>query len=275
MLPMALEQTALSLPLLLRVALLAVSAAPGLLFAGDTNTNRAVGPLGSFSEPAVLTATIYAKTAEAKDILFKFRRTASVSNDTVRVLREFTRPDGTLAARERVVYVAGKLVSCHLEEPALGAHGGATIQPNPKNPREQIISFEYVLPKGGGTKKGSETLQNDTLNNDMIGNFIAVHWADLLRGAAVKFRFTALAKVETIGFTLTKESETIWRGKPAVIIKMEATSWIVAQFVDPLRFTADKTGAHRVLQYWGRTTPSVQKGGKWDDLDALTVFDWN
>jgi hypothetical protein len=32
---------------------------------------------------------------------------------------------------------------------------------------------------------------------------------------------------------------------------------------------------HRVREYTGRTTPKIQVKGKWKDLDATTVFDWD
>jgi hypothetical protein len=55
---------------------------------------------------------------------------------------------------------------------------------------------------------------------------------------------------------------------------MEPTSLIIARLVDPLFFTLEKDGQHRVLQYTGRVTPKTRIGNKWDDLDATVVFDW-
>jgi hypothetical protein len=72
-----------------------------------------------------------------------------------------------------------------------------------------------------------------------------------------------------------KESETTRNGKPVLRIKMEPTSFIIAQLVDPLYFVVEKHGAHRILQYLGRTTPVVKNGSKWKALDADTVFEWN
>jgi hypothetical protein len=66
-----------------------------------------------------------------------------------------------------------------------------------------------------------------------------------------------------------------YQGKAAVIIKMSASSFIIAALVDPLFFTMEKDGEHRVLQYDGRTTPKLKDGTKWKDLDAVTVFDWD
>ena len=55
---------------------------------------------------------------------------------------------------------------------------------------------------------------------------------------------------------------------------MGATSVFVAQLVDPLFFTMEQAPPHHVLQYTGRTTPKIQIGAEWKDLDAVTVFDW-
>jgi hypothetical protein len=59
-----------------------------------------------------------------------------------------------------------------------------------------------------------------------------------------------------------------------MIVTLQPSSIIIARLVDPLHFVIEKDGQHRVLQYSGRTTPSIRKNGKWDDLDAVTVFDW-
>jgi hypothetical protein len=41
-----------------------------------------------------------------------------------------------------------------------------------------------------------------------------------------------------------------------------------------LFFTIENAPPYHVLQYAGRTTPKVRAGEKWEDFDALTVFDW-
>ena len=53
---------------------------------------------------------------------------------------------------------------------------------------------------------------------------------------------------------------------------MEPTSLVIAALVDPLYFTVEKNGPHRVLEYVGRTTPKIERNGKWKDLDAVTVY---
>ena len=108
----------------------------------------------------------------------------------------------------------------------------------------------------------------------MIPAFIASHWDALMRGSAAKFRYIVPSRKETVGFKLIKESELTWEGKPAVRIKMEPTSIIIAQLVDPLFFVVEQKGMHRIFEYIGRTTPVIKSGNKWKDLDAVTVFEW-
>lgn len=231
-------------------------------------------PPVDYEEPTLLTGTIYDSSSNPPRVLFKFRRAATRSSPTVRVLREYYDPQGILAARERVVYEAGQLVSYQLEEPQAGAHGLAVIHPNPKAPGGRQIEFTYSPTLGNKPKRRSETLRQDTLVNDMIPAFITAHWVALMHGAAVKCRFIALARAETVGFRFVKDSEATWHGKPVVRLRMEPTSVFIASLVKPILFTVERDGNHRILQYIGRTTPRVKSGNTWQDLDALTVFDW-
>jgi hypothetical protein len=71
-----------------------------------------------------------------------------------------------------------------------------------------------------------------------------------------------------------KDSESILHGQQVVRIKMEPTSFLIKQLVDPLLFVVEKGGKHHILQYIGRTTPLIRDGNKWKDLDATSIFDW-
>src|SRR5687767_359650 len=84
----------------------------------------------AYVDPPVLTGTIYGD-AGARKALFTFKRTATVSNLTVRAVREFTYPNGSLAAKEWVVYEAGKLVHYYLEEPESFVKGTVTVERDP------------------------------------------------------------------------------------------------------------------------------------------------
>src|SRR5690348_14565143 len=64
-----------------------------------------------YEAPKYLTGTIYAQGGDPQKVLFKFKREATRSGSTLQVNREFTYPDGTLAAREQVVYEGDALAS--------------------------------------------------------------------------------------------------------------------------------------------------------------------
>lgn len=226
-----------------------------------------------YEEPKLLTATIY--SLDRKTVLFKFSRHSTRTDNQLEVTREYTYPDGQLAARERVLYHGNDFQSYELEELQTGRVGRATIKPDPGNPQNHLLAFEYSKdPSRTRPKSDSEILGPDTLNNDTIGPFLASHWDALLKGEEVKCRFMVIPRLETVGFRFIRESEGQWHGQPVLNLKMEPTSPLIRALIDPLHFKVEKNGQHRVLEYSGRTTPKIKSGNKWQELDALTVFDW-
>jgi len=240
--------------------------------AGQNETNREAA--SKYEAPKSLSATIYSQ--DGKTVLFKFSRYITRTGARLEAIREYTYPGGKLAARERVVYDGDELRVCELEELQTGGYGRAIVNPNGSTSQKQTLSFEYSKdPASRATpRRDSEALQKNTLNNDMVGPFLATHWDALMKGEEVKCRFIVIPRTETVGFRFVKESETQWQGKPIVNLRMDATSPFIRALIDPLHFKIEKNGAHRVLEYSGRTTPKIRSGGKWRDLDAVTVFDW-
>lgn len=228
----------------------------------------AADPGIDYLNPKAFTGTIYAD-ASLKQALFTFRRVATNSGTTIDVVREFNCPDGTLAARERVVYESGKLKSITLEEMQTGAKGGATVD---SVGGESRMNFDFT--EGTTKKSGSEKFLPEILTSDMVGPFIAGNWDSVMKGGVVKCRLVSISRAETVGFKFFKEADSTFQGKPVALVTMEASSIVIARFVDPLHFVIEKASPHRVLQYSGRTTPSIRRNGKWDDLDGVTVFDW-
>lgn len=230
----------------------------------------------AYDEPAVFTGTVYETASGTNQVLFTFKRHATRSNTTVHVVREFANPNGTLAARETMKFVRGQLVSFQLDEKQTGARGSATVSIDTKSAGKLMLLFDWVTTEGGKTKTKTdrEVLQPDTLVAEMIPYFIVERWNALARGVEVPFRFIVPSRLETVGFKFVKEAEVTWRGQPALRLRMEPSSIVIRQIVDPLFFIVQKDGAHRVLEYVGRTTPKHRDGEKWKDLDARTVYDW-
>ena len=222
--------------------------------------------------PKLLTGSIYEK--QGGRLLFTFRRTATQTGAVVSVLREFQNPDGSVAAQEKVRYEGGRLAHFELDERQTGAGGHALVEL--LSDRRQRVQFQYTTRSNRADKRRqkSETVRDPLLISDMLPGFMAEHWDELSRGQSVKFRYIVVPRLETIGFKLRRDTTADVHGKKVVTIKMEPTSALIAQFLDPLVFTVEAEPPHRILQYWGRTTPRMGSGGSWKDLDALTVFNW-
>lgn len=231
-------------------------------------------PLPAYDEPSVLTASIYARDTTPAKLLFKFRRTASRSGSRIEVLREYTYPDGKLAAREQVAYDGSSLLWYRLDELQTASSGTAAVQPDPHDPQKRVATFEYKKEPGARARARSEVVDAGVLVDDMVGNFISANFERVRSGAKVNCRYIVVSRKETVGLTLTSEGETTWHGQPAALLKLQPTSSLISILVDPLYFIVQKEAPHLVYQYIGRTTPKGGGGGHWKDLDAVTVFDW-
>lgn len=251
-----------------------------IVFCLPFHASRAANPtppapveIFDYATPPLLTGTIYESGSDGKKILFTFRRTATRSNDVVRVERQFLRPDGFLAAVEIVTYQSNQLATLEMKEFQAGLAGELKIIPDAKKPARQKL----VIGFGRGPeplKSDVQNLPSDAVVDDTLYPFMLAHWDALMRGDAVKFHFVSLEWERTFVFRLVKIAETTQDGRAAVRIKMEPANLLVARLVNPLYFTVEKDAPHRVLAYVGRTTPRVKKGKSWKYLDAETVFDW-
>ncbi len=239
----------------------------------NQETHRPGSGLLKYEEPKFLAGAIYAR--DSRRLLFNFKRVAERSGANLKVQRDFTYPDGKLAARERVVYEGDSLVSYELEEAQIGARGSAKIRHDANKVGAGTIQFDYSKGPGSRSKEDAEPLRDNTLVTDMVGPFLLSQWGALERGEKLKCRLIVVPRVETVRFTFVKESEAVQANQQVLVVKMDPTSPFISALVDPLYFTIEKSPPHRVLQYVGRTTPKILAGGKWKDLDATTVFDWS
>lgn len=227
-----------------------------------------------YEEPRSLSGSIYAKGADGEEPLFRFRRHAHRSGDKLVVDREYLYPDGRPAAEEKAVYEGDSLVSYVLNEVQIGALGSLEIHYTSRQPPKGTVEFTYRAEPGGKVKTHRENLAPDTLTADMVGPFLLAHWQALAEGQSVRCRYLVIPRRETVGFTFTRAGESVWRGRPVVLVRMEVTSPLLSPLVKPLIFTIEQAPPHRVLQYTGRTTPRLKTDGKWKDFDAVTIFDW-
>lgn len=260
--------------IILGLAGLATEPATGADGASKAEPNEPKSPATvlAYQYPEYLEGSIYAQGAEPKRLLYRFKRVATRSGSTLSVDRDFTYPDGRIAAREHVVYQGNSLATYELDELQIGAKGTATVKA--AGGGQTIIELQYAPSSSERTKPRTETLAGAALMADMVGPFLAGHWDSLMRGEKVRCRYIVVQRRETVGFTFTKVAEGSADTGGTITVKMEPTSAVLGLLVRPLFFTIEKPLPHRVLRYVGRTTPKVKQGSKWEDLDAVTVFNW-
>src|SRR5262249_46513840 len=131
-----------------------------------------------YEEPKVLSGEIYSTGSGPQKLLFRFKRVATRTGQTLDVVRDYSYPDGKLAAREHVVYEGNALALFELEETQSGGKGSARVVRDSGNVEQGRIEFDYS--KGSDpnarTKPRSEPLAPDVLVGDMIGPFLKVNW---------------------------------------------------------------------------------------------------
>jgi len=231
-----------------------------------------IAAAGDVASPARITGTLYEIDSNRHKILYRFVRTAHRTGSTVRVQRQFTTPDGKVAAAETVLYQSNRLVAYEMKEFQANLSGSIWIEPDPANNGQSNILIGYgksLAPPRGDP----QLLKPDTLIDDDLYPFMLVHWDELMRGESVKFHFVSIEWQRTFNFRLVKTGESVVDGHPCEQITMNPSGLLLSKVVNPLVFTVEKAAPHMLLSYIGRTTPRVKKGDAWKYLDAETVFD--
>lgn len=200
---------------------------------------------------------------EGAPLQFKTVRKAKVEGDSVNVTIEFVDANGQAASREEVVYKNGKLTGYAIHRLNAGETGLVAFDGDQ-------IKFAYT--KNGKTKTDTEKEGKlPTLINDMIVPFAISHWDSLSKGEEVEFRLIVSDRLETVGFKLMKERDADVQGKPAMVVKMKPTSFIIASIVKPLFFSFDLAAPHSMLEYRGRVVAKVVEKGSPKDFDGVTI----
>ena len=90
-----------------------------------------------YAQPKLLTATLYEIGSGRQKVLYTFRRTATRTNATVHVERQFLDTNGFVVAAETVVYESNRLVSLQMQEFQARVSGAVRLVPDPNDPATQ------------------------------------------------------------------------------------------------------------------------------------------
>ena len=160
---------------------------------------------------------------------------------------------GTVFANKTISFSGGQTAPSFLQKDLRdGSMEGAQVSGN---------TVTLVYKKNTDTPQKSKTLTvpSPLVVDGGFNYFVKKHWAAMLLGKQVTFNFAVPSQLDYFAFRIQKQSETIYNGKKAIIIKMDADSYIIRQLVDPVLLTYD-TETMRLMKYEGISNISDSNG---------------
>jgi hypothetical protein len=211
------------------------------------------------------TAKVFDLDSHRTKLLYNYRSDADPGpvEGTIIVNNHFTYPDGKPATHEEITFTNdGKVTSYKQEQTQLNATGSIEFNDG---------KAKFTWNRNGKEKTATEEAGPEFIVGSQIPLQIEAHWAELMKGETMKRRLAVLERLETVGFSFSKEGEGTSDGKKAVIIKMKASSFIIAAIVSPVHFYMSEDGK-ALYEIKGRTTVKKDVNGKMSDLDADVVY---
>ena len=92
-----------------------------------------------------------------------------------------------------------------------------------------------------------------------FNNFVKAHLDELQKGKVVKFNFAVPSQLDYFSFRMYKSTEEIFKGKKAIVLRMEPEQFILRSLVPPAILTYT-ISSKRLMQYEGLSTINDKKG---------------
>lgn len=226
----------------------------GLISAGAQTSYAAMTP--------VYTTKVFDLKDRTKQVL-EFKNEFEVVGDKKTMVTTFFDKEGKLLAVETTVVKleadgSESLLSFEQDQKQFGTLGKIEV-------KEGKANFTHTA--DGKTKTSTETIEPNFVVAAMVMGLLRRNWEKLMKGETIKVRYGVVDRRESVGFSFMKESATAEK----VVIKMKATSMIIAALVSPLRFNLQPDGK-KMLELEGRIAVKVNQDGKFKDFDGYTVY---
>jgi len=138
----------------------------------------------------------------------------------------------------------------------------------------------YSFESGGSTDTDDETLEENSIVADGIGQILKKHWATIQAGDSVFVRFLFAERQDSIGFKFFKDEERDYNGTPAVQVVMKPSSFIIAALAPSILLTVEKNPPNRLLEMRGRLPirralkDPPEKRSDWRAIDGRVVLSY-
>ena len=211
---------------------------------------------------ANFSAEVFELKSARKKILFNCQNVTADKEGFTESKSTYTDPAGAVALEESAQMKGSTLVRYEMDQRQMGVKASVEV-------KDDQVLFEKT--ENGKTKKDSESLRKPLVISSTFWAFVKEHWSEITAGKTVGFRYASWERMETVGFEIKKSGEEVQDGHPVVIVKMAASSFVIAAIVDPLYFTYSADGA-QMISMKGRVAPKQKIDSSWKDLDAEVVY---
>jgi len=210
-----------------------------------------------------ISANVTEKGTDGKKTLYQYEHFEDVDGTKTFYNNQFKDLNGDPVVKEQIVLENNALKSFSIEHKQLGESGKIEVS-------DGKIHFEYER-NGKKEKPAEEKLTDNFVIGPTMVTYVEKHWNEIMNGDTIHMRFGVPERLETVGFKIFKDRETKEGDKDCVVLKMKASSFVIAALVDPLYFYFDKN-TRKLMKLDGRTIPKMMKNGKWEDLDAVSFY---
>ena len=209
-------------------------------------------------------ARIYQAGSDRQILLFLYRNSVREEGGRVILTHDYLLPDGTPAARETVEMAGGKF-SRHTTD------FFQTDEHSLMVPRGQDLEISFR--KGTRSKEGRIAPEAPVVFGPTQQEFIRENFPRLSSGEPVSFFLPAPEYLRLVPFTFTRRDDSPFSREGALVLRMNAESWILRMLAGGNDFVVDARSG-QILEIHGPSILPVQKNGRWTLTDVDIVFEY-
>ncbi len=182
-----------------------------------------ISPCPLFSKN--LTGTLYEISPEPQKALYRWEMTLTPKGLPWKSV--YKTLDGVVVARDEVIWHGDSFQGYRYERTTINDQGVVTVD-------KQTVHFLHTM--NGKQKKSKETLVGNFTTGPMVIVYILDHWEELLQGEEQAIRYGVIDQTSSFGFVLSHDTNHVKNGSGYVVFKMDADSFLIGFFVDPIYF---------------------------------------
>ncbi len=207
-----------------------------------------------------VTADIYLQSTN--ELVYKFNDDTDVVGDTLKLIHNYTKPNGEIIAQDIAYFIDDKLVK-----------GVTKLYPMEQTGEIEFLGEEIRLSFDDQGKKKSKTIDAvpTTIAGPMLNNFIIENWEILFKGDIVKYYLPAPEYLALGRFYLKKIETSKHQTANSVVYKMKPTNIFLKLFIKASYFVYD-IDLRRIKAIHGTTILPIFRDGKWHKTSEVDIY---